>query len=437
MSKDWIKSAVNPEHAGDFTAWCKRNGFSGVTQAAINKAAKEGGHTAKMAEFAANVSKGRLTYPKHKKGFAEGGPVEMDDDDTDPNEANEDPAEEASEKPDEEAAEEREEQGNESGPTSGKKGEGEMETSFKQYAKIHGIDEDLINEGDDLEKAIATVKNGQQKMQLSDNIKSFIKALGAAEKQSREVMRDPKLAGAYKEMRGDATDLLAALDMSGTAEEDRSVEQNADEEERGYKRGGEVSEYNDHLNLPDKEYDPEDTMEPSKVITKYTGRPAPKESPDRGKYGTGPEYKKGGEVRMTDRADVESPSKVPTKDKQMHEAPRLMPNDRVAPGFKKGGMVKQPGYKEGGSTNLDSLNTNLLNKLESDARSYNQDLKQVASAPSDTSANKKPAQPTGSYRAGGFVQPNHFPKHRGIANRAAMTPASMTSVGPSQQDQML
>jgi len=61
--KKWIQKAVSEKTEGDFAAWCKRNGFKGVCQACINKAAKTGGRAAKMALFAANVS-GKYTYPK-------------------------------------------------------------------------------------------------------------------------------------------------------------------------------------------------------------------------------------------------------------------------------------------------------------------------------------------------------------------------------------
>ena len=62
--KKWIQKAISDETEGDFGAWCKRNGFDGVCQGCINKAAKKGGRAAKMALFAANVSKGKYNYPK-------------------------------------------------------------------------------------------------------------------------------------------------------------------------------------------------------------------------------------------------------------------------------------------------------------------------------------------------------------------------------------
>lgn len=62
----WIQKAVSEETEGDFTSWCKRQGFEGVCQACIDKAAKVGGRPAKMANFAVNVSKGKYTYPETK-----------------------------------------------------------------------------------------------------------------------------------------------------------------------------------------------------------------------------------------------------------------------------------------------------------------------------------------------------------------------------------
>lgn len=63
MAKKWIQEATSEETEGDFEAWCNRHGHDGVTQACINEAAKQGGHAAQMALFAANVSD-KYTYPK-------------------------------------------------------------------------------------------------------------------------------------------------------------------------------------------------------------------------------------------------------------------------------------------------------------------------------------------------------------------------------------
>jgi len=65
--KKWIQKAVPKANRGDFESYCKKAGFSGVSQACINKAAKAGGHPAKMALFAVNASKGKYYYPKKKK----------------------------------------------------------------------------------------------------------------------------------------------------------------------------------------------------------------------------------------------------------------------------------------------------------------------------------------------------------------------------------
>jgi len=61
----WIQGADVKE--GAFEKWCKANGFGGVNQACVNKAAREGGHPAKMALFAVNTSKGKYVYPKVSK----------------------------------------------------------------------------------------------------------------------------------------------------------------------------------------------------------------------------------------------------------------------------------------------------------------------------------------------------------------------------------
>lgn len=65
--KKWIQGAVSEKDEGKFEAYCKHLGFSGVCQACINHAVKEGGHAAKMANFAINVSKGKYHHPSNEK----------------------------------------------------------------------------------------------------------------------------------------------------------------------------------------------------------------------------------------------------------------------------------------------------------------------------------------------------------------------------------
>jgi len=65
--KKWIQGATSPKTKGDFGSWCKSQGFDGVCQACINKAASVGGKASKMALFAVNVSKGKYSYPSKKK----------------------------------------------------------------------------------------------------------------------------------------------------------------------------------------------------------------------------------------------------------------------------------------------------------------------------------------------------------------------------------
>lgn len=66
LQEKWIKKAIPKSHAGKFGAWCKSQGFKGVCQECINKAAQKGGNPAKMALFAVNVSKGKYHWPKKK-----------------------------------------------------------------------------------------------------------------------------------------------------------------------------------------------------------------------------------------------------------------------------------------------------------------------------------------------------------------------------------
>jgi len=65
LAKKWIQKADVKE--GGLTEWCKANGFKGVCQACINKAAKSGGHPAKMASFACNMANSPYTYPTKKE----------------------------------------------------------------------------------------------------------------------------------------------------------------------------------------------------------------------------------------------------------------------------------------------------------------------------------------------------------------------------------
>lgn len=66
--KKWIQGVVTKEERDKFGEWCKRNGFEeGVCQSCIDKAIAKGGKTAKMANFAINVSKGKYKHPGKKK----------------------------------------------------------------------------------------------------------------------------------------------------------------------------------------------------------------------------------------------------------------------------------------------------------------------------------------------------------------------------------
>jgi hypothetical protein len=53
----WIQKAVSEDTRGDFKAWCKRHGFSGVNDACISAARKAGGRAAHMANFAQRMRK--------------------------------------------------------------------------------------------------------------------------------------------------------------------------------------------------------------------------------------------------------------------------------------------------------------------------------------------------------------------------------------------
>jgi len=67
MAEKWMQKAVPEKNEDKFAAYCKRAGFSGVCQECINYAARQGGHPAKMALFAVNVSKSKYHYPNIAK----------------------------------------------------------------------------------------------------------------------------------------------------------------------------------------------------------------------------------------------------------------------------------------------------------------------------------------------------------------------------------
>ena len=45
---------LNPEHKGEFTKWCRQQGFSGVNCECIKEGLKAGGNRARQANFARN-----------------------------------------------------------------------------------------------------------------------------------------------------------------------------------------------------------------------------------------------------------------------------------------------------------------------------------------------------------------------------------------------
>ncbi len=63
----WMGKAFKKETEGDFTAWCKRQGYSGVCQSCISKAASVGGHAGRMALAAVNANPGKYHWPKKQK----------------------------------------------------------------------------------------------------------------------------------------------------------------------------------------------------------------------------------------------------------------------------------------------------------------------------------------------------------------------------------
>ena len=65
-ANQWIQEAVPASHEGKFEDYCKGKGHEGVCQECIDEALSSGGHPAKMANFAINVSKGKYHHPETK-----------------------------------------------------------------------------------------------------------------------------------------------------------------------------------------------------------------------------------------------------------------------------------------------------------------------------------------------------------------------------------
>lgn len=59
-----VLAEIAEKNEGKFTRWCKKNGFKGVNQAAINKAFEVGGSAKKMALFAVNFNPDKYKMPK-------------------------------------------------------------------------------------------------------------------------------------------------------------------------------------------------------------------------------------------------------------------------------------------------------------------------------------------------------------------------------------
>lgn len=176
----WIQKAVSPKDEGKFTQWCKDHGFSGVTQEAINAAIKEGGHAAKMANFAVNVSGGKYRYP----GKAEGGIVE--DMNITPEVA---PQEGEEPKPE------------------------DMKGEFSIY-EDQGVDPELIKVGNELYGKIQDVAENPDPMAVDNftqEVKDFVAKIDSAMQDARRT-GDPELMRALKEMGKEARDLQSSIE---------------------------------------------------------------------------------------------------------------------------------------------------------------------------------------------------------------------------------
>jgi methylthioribose-1-phosphate isomerase len=64
--KEVLQNVVNNNSEASFEEWSKRQGFKGICQESINKAALIGGFAAKKALFEVNKSKGKFYYPNKK-----------------------------------------------------------------------------------------------------------------------------------------------------------------------------------------------------------------------------------------------------------------------------------------------------------------------------------------------------------------------------------
>jgi hypothetical protein len=103
----------------------------------------------------------------------------------------------------------------EASPAPGTPPEGNMDGPFKTYAKIPGIDEELISRGDGLFTQLQTAVEGGDEMAIQeymDQLKSFVADIESARQDAVSKANDTSLAAAYKEMSAEAKDLLTAFE---------------------------------------------------------------------------------------------------------------------------------------------------------------------------------------------------------------------------------
>ena len=103
----------------------------------------------------------------------------------------------------------------EASPAPGTAPEGNMDGPFKTYAKIPGIDEELISRGDGLFTQLQTAVEGGDEMAIQeymDQLKSFVADIESARQDAVSKANDTSLAAAYKEMSAEAKDLMTAFE---------------------------------------------------------------------------------------------------------------------------------------------------------------------------------------------------------------------------------
>lgn len=101
------------------------------------------------------------------------------------------------------------------GPPEPAEGEATMKGPFESYAKVEGVDLDLVRQGNTLFSSLNEALSGagaEDPQTYLDELKQFAKDVEAKRSESVKSMNDTTLAASYKDMAADARDLISAFE---------------------------------------------------------------------------------------------------------------------------------------------------------------------------------------------------------------------------------